>query len=186
MRPFQQFTSYTRTERNGIVVLLLLLVVVLSVKAYLFFNLPDPVVYDDKEYRRDIARFESDTLIELNRATKMELLNLPGIGPSYADRILAYRNAIGGFVMVEQLMDVRGIGEAKFHKMKPWLKVDVRSVKMLSLTDLDTAALFTHPYMDSALVEKLIASPDGRMELLYEASFMHTGNDSLLYRYFEP
>lgn len=62
--------------------------------------------------------------IDLNRAERHELLQLPGVGPSTADGILAYRNAKGPFLRIDDLRGVRGIGATTLEKLKPWLKVD--------------------------------------------------------------
>ena len=51
--------------------------------------------------------------LDLNRATREDLIALPGIGETLADRILEYRRLYGPFTAVEQLLDVEGIGEAK-------------------------------------------------------------------------
>lgn len=185
MDPIRQFFSYSRSERNGILVLLVLIAVVLAVKTYLFFDtVTEPVQYDP-HFEREIARFESDTLIELNKATKMELMNLPGVGPAFADRILEYKEALGGFVMKEQLLGVRGVGPAKFTNMEPFIRVDSALVRAIDLEHIDTAILYAHPYMDSIEVQSIL-SVKNKYQLVVELSRSKEGNDSLLYRYFTP
>lgn len=61
--------------------------------------------------------------VNLNTATVAELEKLPGIGPATAQRIVDYRQKNGGFKKIEDLMNVRGIGEASFLKLKPQIAV---------------------------------------------------------------
>src|SRR4030095_15624724 len=61
--------------------------------------------------------------LNLNTATKEELIALPGIGPAKAQAILDYRNAHGAFKSVEELKDVKGIGAKRFEKLKGELTV---------------------------------------------------------------
>ena len=56
--------------------------------------------------------------VSLNNASASELTALPGVGESTAAAIVAHREANGPFTAVEQLMDVRGIGPAKFEAMR--------------------------------------------------------------------
>ena len=60
----------------------------------------------------------SDTPVNLNTATAAQLEALPGVGPATAQRILEYRQKSGGFKKVEELMNIRGIGETSFMKLK--------------------------------------------------------------------
>ena len=57
-------------------------------------------------------------LVNINTASLTELEALSGVGPSTAQKIIDYRTANGGFTSVEQIMDVPGIGDAKFAAMK--------------------------------------------------------------------
>jgi len=72
----------------------------------------------------DAQRMQSE-LIDLNAATSVELETLPGVGPRTAERILEYRREHGRFERIEDLMDVRGIGERTFLRLRPLVTVGV-------------------------------------------------------------
>lgn len=59
--------------------------------------------------------------VSLNTATAAQLESLPGVGPSTAEKILAYRQEHGGFSSLEEIMSVKGIGPKKFESMRPFL-----------------------------------------------------------------
>lgn len=61
--------------------------------------------------------------VNLNSATAADLMALPGVGQVTADAIIAYRDTIGSFNSVDQLMDVSGIGPAKFEKLQDHVSV---------------------------------------------------------------
>jgi competence protein ComEA len=61
--------------------------------------------------------------VNLNTATQAQLEALPGLGPKVAQRILEYRQKNGNFKKVEDLMNVKGIGEKSFLKLKPLVTV---------------------------------------------------------------
>ena len=70
--------------------------------------------------------------VNLNTATKEELIALPGIGPAKAQAILDYRKANGAFKSVDELKDIKGIGAKRFEKLKPDLTVAPAAVKAAS------------------------------------------------------
>jgi comEA protein len=63
-------------------------------------------------------------VINLNAATVTELDSLPGIGPTYAERIVEYRNSNGGFKSVDEVKQVKGIGDKTFEKFKDMITVN--------------------------------------------------------------
>ena len=62
---------------------------------------------------------QSAGLINVNTATAVELQALPGIGPSKAGAIVAYRSANGPFKRVDDLVEVKGIGPKTLAKLRP-------------------------------------------------------------------
>ena len=67
------------------------------------------------------GKMGSGEQVALNSATLEQLERLPGVGPSMAGRILAYRQQSGGFAKIEDLTLVTGIGPKKFAKIAPFL-----------------------------------------------------------------
>lgn len=62
--------------------------------------------------------------ININTATKEQLILLPGIGESTAEKIIMYRNEKGIFKRIEDIMKIKGIGSKKFEKMKNYITAD--------------------------------------------------------------
>lgn len=56
--------------------------------------------------------------LSINSATAQDLTELPGVGEATAAAIVAHRESLGSFTSVEQLLDVKGIGPAKFEALK--------------------------------------------------------------------
>jgi competence ComEA-like helix-hairpin-helix protein len=113
-----------------------------SLQDSLFFNLVDhaAIIEEDKQeeksvdYKREVldfnttdfsennkAEFLSERSINLNTANIDELILLPGIGEKTAERIIELRNKRGSFKFLEELLDIKGIGETKFRNLKKYL-----------------------------------------------------------------
>jgi len=69
------------------------------------------------------AQATASAPVNLNTASVAQLEALPGIGKATADRIVEYRQKNGSFKKAEDLMNVRGIGEKNFLKLKPLVTV---------------------------------------------------------------
>src|SRR5213596_3523736 len=59
--------------------------------------------------------------VDLNRASKAELMQLPQVSDKRADAILATRERQGGFTGVDDLRGVKGIGPARHEQLRPWV-----------------------------------------------------------------
>lgn len=62
-------------------------------------------------------------IINVNECTYEDLLEINGLGPSKAEKIIEYRNTNGKFSKIEDIMNVKGIGESLFEKIKDFIKV---------------------------------------------------------------
>lgn len=62
--------------------------------------------------------------ININTASASELMRLPGVGQTTANKIISYRETNGKFLAIEEIMNVSGIGEKKFESMKQFLSVE--------------------------------------------------------------
>jgi competence ComEA-like helix-hairpin-helix protein len=69
-------------------------------------------------------RAQPPVSVELNTATEEELRTLPGIGPTLAGRIVAYRIENGPFQELEELLNVPGIGKETLKRLRPFLRLD--------------------------------------------------------------
>ena len=69
------------------------------------------------------AKPASTAIVNLNTASATDLEGLPGIGAKTAARIVEYRQKNGPFKKIEELMNVRGVGEKNFLKLKPQITV---------------------------------------------------------------
>ncbi len=85
-----------------------------------------PASYEEERFRspEEIPPAEdADRCIDLNSASEEELCTLKGIGPAKAKAICEYRENYGGFVCIEEIMEVKGIGAGTFQKIKEDIRV---------------------------------------------------------------
>ena len=74
--------------------------------------------------QRTDTELPNELIVDLNDATQAELNLLPGVGEKLANDILRYRDEIGGFQSVDELMNIRGIKEGRLLSLRKYVKVN--------------------------------------------------------------
>jgi len=121
-----------------------------KIEAYIL--LPDSVSLVKNENRKDYqprTAFESKSkpVLDLNSADSAQLVSLKGIGPSFAKRILKYRNQLGGFIKPEQLMEVWGFTDSLFQLVSPQVFVRAETIQKIKVNSATIEQLKNHPYI---------------------------------------
>lgn len=95
-----------------------------------------------------IEKYPEGTLVELNTADTIILKKIPGIGSTFARRIIKYRELLGGYYSVSQLREVYGIDEERFRTLEHWFSADDKFIDKLFLNYLPADSLRKHPYLN--------------------------------------
>lgn len=85
--------------------------------------------------------------VELNKADSVTLITVRGIGPSFASRILKYRNKLGGFISVNQLREIYGIDSAKFDQLTSQISIDANNINKIDINHCTIERLKLFPYL---------------------------------------
>lgn len=86
--------------------------------------------------------------LEMNAASMQELMELPGIGESFANKIINYRQLLGGFHHKEQLLEVYGMDSARFFKIDSLIYFDTLLISKLNINKVQYKTLLRHPYLN--------------------------------------
>lgn len=94
---------------------------------------------------------------DLNAADSIDLEQLRGIGPTFARRIIRYRERLGGFANVEQLKEVYGMTVETYEAVAPHLSVNPAAIKRLNPNTASLQQLKAHPYLDYYQARAIVA-----------------------------
>ncbi len=95
-------------------------------------------------------------VVDLNTVDSATLVELPQIGPYTASRIIAYREKLGGFLEKEQLLEVKGMDEARYNVAQPYMNVGAASITKTDVNRADFKALVSHPYLNYNQVKCIV------------------------------
>lgn len=89
--------------------------------------------------------------IEINSADTNVFMQLPGIGSSFARRIVLYRQKLGGYYSIEQIKEVYGMKPEVYNQIAGFLTVDASKIKKININFAEYTDLIKHPYIDKVI-----------------------------------
>lgn len=137
LKRLSEYFAFTKNEQKVFLFLSLVMLSGVAVKAYKAYIVPPSApnfnysvsdsIFTARSITNDSLSTDSGTVagkkIDLNSASKTELMSLPGIGEAMAERIMLRRDEKGKFKTINELRKIKGIGEKKFEKLKPHIEV---------------------------------------------------------------
>jgi len=124
----------------------------LSEKEYLalepFIMIPEIAIPDNESIE--------NIVVGLNDADTLDLQLLTGIGPSFAKRIVKYRDLLGGFYAKEQLLEVYGMDSSKYVAIKDNITVDPSLVRKMNINTISIKEMINHPYFEFYIAKSIL------------------------------
>lgn len=124
----------------------------------------EKVVVDSSVIETTSASTTFSGQIDINSATVEDWMKIEGIGEKTAQNIIAYRESVGGFQYLEQLLYVDGIGETKFSRWLPYLTIEGKSSTSISET-ATTATVVQAPTVLSGKMNLNLATKEDLMTI---------------------
>lgn len=124
-----------------------------KLEPYIIISAPEIQKAEEKAPAKHVEAAKK--IVELNSTDSLALLDLKGIGPAFAKRILKYRSLLGGYTSVLQLKEVYGFTDELFEKVKPVVNVNPSLIKKLNINKDDFKTVNKHPYLSYELTKEI-------------------------------
>lgn len=95
-------------------------------------------------------------LLDINKADSFAFISLHGIGPVLANRIIRFREKLGGFYTVDQIGETYGLADSVFQRIKPLLIIRTDTLKKIDINYADVNQLKIHPYIGWKLANAIV------------------------------
>lgn len=109
--------------------------------------------------------FELDIMVELNRADVETLVQLPQIGQWFAERIIRYRDNLGGYRDIMQLLEVQRMDSMRLAAIIPYLELDTTLILTKKVNTDDFRGLLSHPYISFDLTKLIVNHRERRGQI---------------------
>ena len=114
--------------------------------------------YPTNNYSKPVVekKIYTPQLIDINVADTSAFIALPGIGSKLSQRIISFRDKLGGFYKIEQVAETFGLADSTFQKIKPRLQLNNPVVKQLSINSASADDLKAHPYVRYPIANAIV------------------------------
>ena len=95
-------------------------------------------------------------IVYINYADTTELKSLPGIGSFFAKNIVEYRNKLGGFIEISQMLEIYAFDSARLETIIPYISIDSVNLSKINVNTDDFKTILRHPYIEYEDVKKIV------------------------------
>ena len=129
-----------------------------ELKPYMIFE-------ESQQFAVDSVSYIKPIMVDINSATKESLQSINGIGPTFSDRIIKFRDLIGGFYSRDQYKEVYGLMDESLEALKSHTLIDEGAIKKIKINSVEKTDLKKHPYFKKWEVVSAILSERDKAKL---------------------
>ena len=116
-------------------------------------NYPQKKLFETKTFEK--SKYIT-TIIDINTADTTLLIELPGIGSKLSQRIINFRDRLGGFYKVEQIGETYGLPDSTFQKIKARFSIRNSSIHQININTASIDEMKVHPYLRYAIANAIV------------------------------
>jgi len=126
-------------------------------------------------------KYSKGTVLNINISDTLQLMRVPGIGSTFANRIVKYRDLLGGYHDVKQLRELYGMTDERYASLVSWFKVEKDSIRKIQVNKAPFGELLRHPYLSMEQTKIIVNMRErkGHISSLDEFALYDLFNDSI-------
>lgn len=111
---------------------------------------------DSSQISVKTTKFADTLLVDINAADSLDLQQLKGIGPAFANRIIKYRKLLGGFYNKDQILEVYGMENTRYEGIKDHIYVNDDSFQKIDINKATIKEMIKHPYIEFYVAKSIV------------------------------
>lgn len=117
-------------------------------------NLPDSL---NNDQRKEVFKNFKPKPMGINSVTSKKLQYIRGIGPFYANKVIEYRNMLGGYYSLEQLLEINRFSASLLDSLEQRCFVDRENIKKMDLNIVSVSDMQSHPYFRVSVARDIVS-----------------------------